>query len=164
MNHPLLFNNGTYIFSCNDGWFYLINNLCDNLEGYITEFDISIHVDQVKEKFGGLRFYYSITMGDSWKENKFYSIVRKIANQSPNWLRSKAYHYLSNHIYTKSIESRKVTLQYVDDKIQDIVNNAETYSYLICEDCGMTGATQTSGGWISSLCKDCAECRNIPEY
>lgn len=44
-------------FECDDGWFYLIRDLCEE----ITKLNIPQYkVYQVKEKFGGLRFYGSI--------------------------------------------------------------------------------------------------------
>lgn len=52
-------------FSCNDGWYHLIDDLCSCIQGYI---DANQHLKipqtvatQVKEKFGTLRFY---TQGD----------------------------------------------------------------------------------------------------
>lgn len=52
-------------FECNDGWFNIINHLCQNIQHYLnwknkdTEVVPQVTVDQVKEKFGTLRFYYS---------------------------------------------------------------------------------------------------------
>lgn len=46
-------------FECGDGWYDLIDNLCDNLMKLSTEVDpphVPVAV-QVKEKFGTLRFY-----------------------------------------------------------------------------------------------------------
>ena len=40
-------------FECGDGWFDLI----DRLSAEITDIDPDVRVMQVKEKFGGLRFY-----------------------------------------------------------------------------------------------------------
>jgi hypothetical protein len=65
-------------FDCGDGWFNIIDLLCDNIQGHIdwknsqrelllkdNPYNRPIHdeihqvvVDQVKEKFGTLRFYY----------------------------------------------------------------------------------------------------------
>lgn len=51
-------------FSCGDGWFNLIDELCDSIQHYIDYNNRPDHpvpqviVDQVKEKFGTLRFYY----------------------------------------------------------------------------------------------------------
>ena len=60
-----------YGFSCDDGWFNIINSLCAVLQNHVEneryrhkelsdeEFDekFQIVAAQVKEKFGGLRFY-----------------------------------------------------------------------------------------------------------
>jgi hypothetical protein len=52
-------------FECGDGWFQILNQLCQNIQQHIdwqnrTEEVIpQVVVQQVKEKFGTLRFYYS---------------------------------------------------------------------------------------------------------
>lgn len=48
---------------CRDGWFHLLDRLCRLLECYILELPqherAEFYAQQVKEKFGGLRFYMS---------------------------------------------------------------------------------------------------------
>ena len=57
-------------FECGDGWFNILNQLCQNIQHYIDwknskeEIVKQVTVDQVKEKFGTLRFYY--TGGDDY--------------------------------------------------------------------------------------------------
>ena len=52
-------------FSCGDGWFNIINQLCQNIQHHIDwknkekEVVAQVVVSQVKEKYGTLRFYYS---------------------------------------------------------------------------------------------------------
>ena len=52
-------------FSCGEGWFNIINQLCQNIQWHIdwknkdSEVVPQVVVNQVKEKFGTLRFYYS---------------------------------------------------------------------------------------------------------
>lgn len=46
-----------YGFECGDGWFDLINDLSASLEKFIEEKNINLRAMQVKQKFGGLRFY-----------------------------------------------------------------------------------------------------------
>lgn len=48
-------------FECGDGWYWLIDNLCDSIQSYIDQNE-HLHIPQViatqvKEKWGGLRFY-----------------------------------------------------------------------------------------------------------
>lgn len=47
-----------------DGWFDLIKDLCEK----ITAEGISITVMQVKEKFGGLRFYFDMNAGTTQEQ------------------------------------------------------------------------------------------------
>lgn len=79
-------------FECGDGWFQLIWNLCENLEKQIEEElnelnpkeatkallnnDYSFKVQQVKEKFGGLRFY--ISSGS----DEIYNLIEEAENKS----------------------------------------------------------------------------------
>lgn len=57
--YPKLFSNKQFWgFECGDGWFDILDHLC----GAITEYTYNpddLYVDQVKEKFGRLRFYLS---------------------------------------------------------------------------------------------------------
>lgn len=57
-------------FECGDGWYDIINNLCSKIQNYLdSNPDIpQVVARQVKEKFGGLRFY--IEGGDD-KVNQF---------------------------------------------------------------------------------------------
>lgn len=44
---------------CGDGWFSLIRSLCE----FITQQGVDVYLVQIKEKFGGLRFYYHVSEG-----------------------------------------------------------------------------------------------------
>ena len=52
-------------FECGDGWFQILNQLMGNIQHHIDwknkdgEVVPQVTLDQVKEKFGTLRFYYS---------------------------------------------------------------------------------------------------------
>jgi hypothetical protein len=52
-------------FECGDGWFPILNQLMGNIQHHIDwknrkeEVVAQVTLDQVKEKFGTLRFYYS---------------------------------------------------------------------------------------------------------
>jgi hypothetical protein len=57
-------------FSCGDGWYNILNALMGNIQGHIDwknkkeQVVPQVVLDQVKEKFGTLRFYY--TGGDDY--------------------------------------------------------------------------------------------------
>jgi hypothetical protein len=42
-------------FECGDGWYDILDNLCGAIASYGNAEDVM--VDQIKEKFGQLRFY-----------------------------------------------------------------------------------------------------------
>ena len=46
-------------------------------------------------------------------------------------------------------------IQHVSDQIDEAIRVADMMSYITCEHCGMTGATQTEEGWITTLCDKC---------
>jgi len=63
-DHPLLYPEGM-TFECMDGWLDIIEELSDKLERELEKLEVckwgyrTAHAVQVKEKFGGLRFYMS---------------------------------------------------------------------------------------------------------
>ena len=54
-------SNMCFGFECGDGWFDLLDNLCKCISEYQkhNKVDHKVSVNQVKEKFGSLRFYYT---------------------------------------------------------------------------------------------------------
>lgn len=59
-DHPLLFKHRTY-FACGDGWLDIIERLADQIEPMLQKVDkddiLIPSCADVKEKYGGLRFY-----------------------------------------------------------------------------------------------------------
>ena len=50
---------------CGDGWYNIIDTLCHNIQTHVvSRGEGGVEATQVKEKYGGLRFYY--TGGDSF--------------------------------------------------------------------------------------------------
>jgi hypothetical protein len=131
--YPLLFKNRNasmmetlmcWGFEHGDGWYNIINALCDNMQSHIDwshkqhAWDLKwnrehpdeqrpvcepvaqVIVTQVKEKFGSLRFYY----------------------------------------------------QGGDDAISGMVRMAESMSAVMCEECGAPAETR-GPGWIRTLCE-----------
>lgn len=85
---------------CSDGWYELLDKLMSDIDTYCTKHpEVSYpQVSQIKEKFGGLRFY--ITGGDGYisdliseAENKSYSICEECGTtegvfQTRGWIRT----------------------------------------------------------------------------
>lgn len=56
--YPLIFTHLPRL-SCGNGWFDLIDKLCESLQNMTQNGGRQVVAYQVKEKFGGLRFYTS---------------------------------------------------------------------------------------------------------
>lgn len=50
-----------FSFECGDGWFNLLHKLCTDIDNVAAKLNLSAHdwphASQIKEKYGGLRFY-----------------------------------------------------------------------------------------------------------
>lgn len=88
-------------FECGDGWYDLIDRLCGCIQSYIDNNQHKniqqVVVTQVKEKFGGLRFYYDggddLIFGMTWfAQSLSYTICEECgAKGKPNkggWIRT----------------------------------------------------------------------------
>jgi hypothetical protein len=71
---------------CGEGWFNLINDLCDNLDRLFKENNLKgdnyPSVGQVKEKFGGLRFYMTFKNTDEVIVQKAYVYIGEAEKKS----------------------------------------------------------------------------------
>ena len=55
--------------ACGDGWYDIIDRLCTRLQAIAEAGGGQIIADQVKEKYGTLRFYWhSVDLSDPWPE------------------------------------------------------------------------------------------------
>ena len=131
---------------CGDGWYKIINSIGYQLK--CLGIEDKVIAAQVKEKFGGLRFYYDtenmpMSIWDWWPQNKY---IRWIWYRSfSRWARK----YLTKArilIFSKTII----------EQLDDIIREAEDKSYSTCEQCGADGETR-SDGWIRTLCDRCYE-------
>ena len=78
---PKMFTEPYGGFACGEGWWPILESLCGQIQHHIdwknkqSEVVPQVTVNQIKEKFGGLRFYYSggdeyisglVSMAESW--------------------------------------------------------------------------------------------------
>jgi len=135
--------------SCEDGWFDLLYDMCYKVDSLIKNQsrEIKVVAKQVKEKFGGLRFYYSIER----EQNLFEKIDSKIS--------SFMFRHKLGRLYHKINDFRKKFYTTIIEQISDIISEAEMKSYKTCEVCGRYGERR-GGGWIKTLCNECDEKRN----
>lgn len=129
--------------TCGDGWFTLLDDMCGDINDLIEKKDIEVIAEQVKEKFGGLRFYYGV----NYKLSLFNKIHFKI--------RDLMFRHGHGIIYWKVINFRKKFFKTTVEKIEDVIRKAEGLSYKTCESCGNPGTRRTESYWIRTSCDNC---------
>ena len=77
-NYPMTETAMCWGFECGNGWYDLIDNLCADLQAHCDKNNVTIEVCQVKEKYGGLRFY--VMGGDDHCDE----LINKAEQQSYN--------------------------------------------------------------------------------
>jgi hypothetical protein len=97
-------------FECNDGWYQILDSLCGQIQSYIDWKNNSAKAGykdwepveqvvavQVKEKFGGLRFYYDggdehisgmVRMAESWAAHTCEDCGKPGILREGGWLRT----------------------------------------------------------------------------
>lgn len=97
-------------FECGDGWYQVLDSLCGNIQSYIDWKNRSaaagykdfepveqVVAVQVKEKFGGLRFYYEggdnhisgmVRMAESWASVTCEECGAPGKHRSGGWIRT----------------------------------------------------------------------------
>jgi len=129
-------------FSCGDGWYPILLALSIELTGIEKEYNIQVVADQVKEKFGGLRFYYHTEGSFKWYQRRW------------QWLCTFMCSHGFAKLYWKFIAFRKKLWRNPGEKVSDAVESAEAESYKTCEVCSNPGKP-TRDGWITTLCERC---------
>lgn len=84
--YPKLYSRLSYV-ECDEGWISLIDSLSQKLEDINNNFKNKksyIRAEQVKEKFGGLRFYYSSENVQEQTLNLIDSYINEAEKQSRN--------------------------------------------------------------------------------
>lgn len=127
------FKNMYQQFGCeiDNGWYSLLNSLCEEIMQVYNKHACQpdIIVDQVKEKFGSLRFYYHF-YGRPVQIHAFDAVGG-----------------FSSRLYPAGNAVHK--------EIASIVRKWENESLTVCEKCGAHGVLRTELQWICVLCDDC---------
>jgi len=131
--------------SCSRGWEPLLRRTFEKL----AVLQPPVILDQVKEKFGGLRIYYH---GGPLHKRRWFGFALFV----PGLIRSVYWRvkYRSFGFGICFVQANRATYWPHDDPAQDIVDAAERESFTICEACGQPG-TPNEEGWISTLCPEC---------
>ena len=131
---------GAFGCECGDGWYDLLSNLCAELaQAYEAEgIPVDIVVDQVKEKYGTLRFYYHFS------------------DQAPVIQAIDLLGQCTVRIKPTDKEFYK--------RIDAIASKWEAASETVCEHCGKPGELRTDLGWALTLCDNCHQKHKARRY
>lgn len=126
---------------CSSGWYQLIHDLCQEIADRYAEDEASIDIviQQVKEKFASLRFYYSY-------EDAACPI------QAFDCLGDG----ISIRFHPENTRNDEKTKKLRED-IAQIVRGYEEKSKTVCENCGQAGNIRMDMPWIRTLCNGCYE-------
>ena len=112
---PQMFSHPYGGFCVGEGWWPIIEELCSNIQGHINWQKgkcPQVTVAQIKEKFGGLRFYYEggdeqirgmVSMAESWAEHACETCGAPGTRRDGGWLKTLCDH----HEEMRRINSRK---------------------------------------------------------
>ncbi len=122
---------GAFGLDIGDGWYQLIRDMCAEISAaYEAEgAAVDLVVDQVKEKYGTLRFYY---------HHEGQSI---------------AIHAFDGLSGGSSLRTRPVSSD-LQTWVERIVDDSDERRAHICETCGKPGSLRTDLGWVLTLCDE----------
>ena len=90
-------------FCCDEGWWPILTNLCANIQHHLdwknkqSEVVPQVTVAQIKEKFGGLRFYYDggddtirgmVTMAEAWAGKTCETCGKPGKSREGGWIKT----------------------------------------------------------------------------
>lgn len=137
-------------FSCGDGWYKILAELFTELDQIAPN---KITLDQVKEKFGGLRIYYTYhDLEPTWWDKIPTTLYIYLRSILPNKIGSHVIRFLKD-----------IGLKDACDRANDAITKAEEKSYETCEWCGKPGKRR-GRGWIRTLCDECVELEKQGKY
>jgi len=146
-------------FECGDGWFHLLNNLCDSIQSYI---DNNSRKTRIKNKIVRILFDF---IDKQRTYSKFKFVRRFLIKYSKHIYKmedkfEKEKYETIPQVTVDQVKEKFGTLRFYysggDDAIHGMVWLAEHMSYDICEICGSTKNIGRTSGWIRVICKECA--------
>lgn len=113
------------------GWFGLVDDLCARIDLLFTDDAAAeFEVTQIKEKYGGLRFYIRFA-----SEEDIYIDVR------------------SDEGLQTLVRRSAVGPESLMPRVRELVEAAMRRSETTCMTCGAPGQIGTFGGWVATLCE-----------
>jgi len=101
--YPAMFSQPYGGIAVGEGWWPILQALCSNIQHYLSwknresEVVPQVVVEQIKEKFGGLRFYYSggddriqgmVSMAESWADKSCETCGAPGTSGGKGWIKT----------------------------------------------------------------------------
>jgi hypothetical protein len=105
---PKMFGGKYGGFACGEGWWPILETLCSNIQHHIdwknkeSEVVTQVTVAQIKEKFGGLRFYYDggdeqirgmVQMAEAWADASCETCGAPGKRREGGWIKTLCDHH-----------------------------------------------------------------------
>ena len=106
--YPKMFAEPYGGFAVGPGWWPILESLCGQIQHHLdwknkkSEVVAQVTVDQIKEKFGGLRFYYSggddeisgmVSMAESWAAHSCETCGAPGERRDSGWIKTLCDHH-----------------------------------------------------------------------
>ena len=105
---PKMFSGKYGGFACGEGWWPILEKLCSNIQHHIdwknkqSEVVPQVTIAQIKEKFGGLRFYYDggddeirgmVRMAEAWADASCEECGAPGKRRDGGWIKTLCDHH-----------------------------------------------------------------------
>ena len=122
--YPKMFSNPYGGFAVGAGWYPILETLCANIQSHIDwrvkqgQEIAQVEVSQIKEKFGGLRFYYSggddeisgmVRMAEAWADIACEECGAAGTRRSGGWIRTLCDKHEAEHQERKRNQEMKAS-------------------------------------------------------
>jgi len=123
---------------CSAGWYQIIHDMCQEISDRYAEEEIPVDlvVEQIKEKFASLRFYYSF-------------VDAPVTIQAFDCIGGPSIRFYPQN--DNDGDNRKK----LRHDIASIVRKYEEKSETVCESCGQEGTIRMDMLWKRTLCDEC---------
>jgi hypothetical protein len=129
-------------FQCGDGWFNIINALCESIENHIKQIKLSNEFNKKQ-----------LDLAAENKMDQMFEWMR-IAYEKGQLKIKEVPDVVVDGVKEKMGQLR-FSVKGADDEVRGMISMASTICSTVCEECGKPGKlSNTNSGWIRVLCKE----------